>query len=713
MNTKTVFISECERDHILLGLRTGLQVTRKDCFKGDPTNDLFVVLDKLGLLDKNLKNMERSDIMKYECLRKKMKEVRCNAKQLLQSDNISVDEMRLIIRNLNQISRKMKEMSTKLGTQRFTIDDLTDSDTSDHSNISIKKKKTVVGKAEPKKKIPSISTQLNEKTKSAKCEDVKNKPKAVSSKTSKQKSNSYKNKNRGETKCVSRSKLADIFSDQDCSSPSDIRRKKPCDLKGSYITKYSKSNDHQHHCYDGLVLETCSKCLCRRWSIPSVNRNILKNYIKKSIKNNGHIASVSNASVKDCSHSFCKERPLAKKDDYVALPGLIPPERKHMTAVRNKILKENACKSGTEITNKNSSTGCCFNSNTDLEVFETSDTSLYNNEERWDEIFDSCSNEYKGDNYHHGNKKVPVTIVDGATQWDGERSQINIRSKIQTGNSKEATERKDELATDVCKHKSTERDLTRKHKAERVDKCTQSACSKVNKCTSYDNFVLHPQFSWSMPMIGQAFRRSIPLAQEKWRYFDKRGKFIRPSKPSADTGTTTKRPKHTLVMDRSVQTNDMLFTKNMHQVMYLNVVYTKTHLRYIIPNSMEVPILPQTPEVIERRAIDNGYAVTTYKADPDGVIHFTLAYSDGDECKADGRDLPEGANRRLCQLKNLWISSARKFFSQLNEKLGGESGDCEEHNPWSNSLNCSSAYNSSSSIHSDASEASIKTHDTE
>ncbi|XP_014282831.1 uncharacterized protein [Halyomorpha halys] len=702
--------------------------------------------------------MERSDIMKYECLRKKMKVVRCNAKKLLQSDDISIDEMRTIIRNLNQISRKMKEMSKKLGTKRFMIDDLVDSDASNHSGISIKKEK--------RKFMEPLSADEM----------------AVSCKAMKQKLSS----NRGETKCVSRSRIAEIFSDEDCAtqsdqrpkegynskgsyiskssksienqhhsksdprykeadnykeryvakssksienqhhtkseprskeadnidgyyswkssnsienqhhSQSDPRPKEANDFKGSYITKYSKSNDHQHHCYDGLVVETCSKCLCRRWSIPSVNRSSLKTYIKKNIKSTGHRAPVNN--IKDCDHSFCQVHPLDRKDDYVPLPGLVPHERKHLTAVRNKILKENACNNVKGLSNKNSSAGCCFNSNSDLEVFETSDTSLNKSEDPFgscDNIFDPYSSKYKG----------------GTIHFDGENSQVSSRpnmTKIKSGISREAAGVQDESVINA-KYQSNEKVTNTKKLTKMLDKCIQSACPKVNQCTSYDNFVLHPQFSWSMPMIGQAFRRSIPL--------DKCGKFLRPSKPSTDIGTTTKKPKHLLVMDRSVQTNDMLFTNSMHQVMYLNVVYTKTHLRYIIPNSMEIPVLPQTPKVIERRAIDKGYAVTTYKADPDGVIHFTLAYSDGGGCGTEGSGtaLPSEDNRRLCQLKNLWISSARKFFSQINEKLVGESGDCDERHLWSSStgLNCSSAYTSSSVTQSETSDTSSKTNCTE
>lgn len=60
----------------------------------------------------------------------------------------------------------------------------------------------------------------------------------------------------------------------------------------------------------------------------------------------------------------------------------------------------------------------------------------------------------------------------------------------------------------------------------------------------------------------------------------------------------------------------------------MNVLYSKTHARYIIPNWMPVEYnIDETPKVLSKQDLDDGLALTSYKADRDGTIHFTLTFS--------------------------------------------------------------------------------------
>ncbi|KAK9501704.1 hypothetical protein O3M35_012380 [Rhynocoris fuscipes] len=146
-----------------------------------------------------------------------------------------------------------------------------------------------------------------------------------------------------------------------------------------------------------------------------------------------------------------------------------------------------------------------------------------------------------------------------------------------------------------------------------------------------------------------------------------------------DKNSSPRKLVKTNVTEGNAQTDQVVTNEEFdHQIISMNVLYSKTHVKYIIPEWMDVDI-DQSPKVLCKKDLDDGVALTSYKADQDGTIHFTLAYSSEDLCYMLN---PDAANAKLIsklqEIRSIWAESARILYETLRKEFDEQNALTQE-----------------------------------
>lgn len=213
-----------------------------------------------------------------------------------------------------------------------------------------------------------------------------------------------------------------------------------------------------------------------------------------------------------------------------------------------------------------------------------------------------------------------------------------------------------------------------------VCKTTVPKLQNVDKATSYEKFYINP--------LGLPDKRFRPvenkLINEEWRYFgddyplklDKIEHF-----KGEGVEYTIRRPVEAkMKIDNETQTDGPAFPVE-YKVANMNIVYSKTHLKYIVPGWKESSAeTVSTPKILCKKELEDGLAVTTYKMDPDGTVYFTLAYST-DATNEDELNVQHSENhlRKLKSVKDVWIQSARHLYKSLKTAYSATSSRDSSH----------------------------------